>query len=182
MQFVESHEYRVERCYFKSDLDVAHNEDIFSSYDSSRGLLTDTLIDGCNSPTGWCVLIETSAEGVSEGCQTIRVDALNWSTGAFAAYDNARDVLFLRCRARDSHRPCGGGRGEPRSNSLTYGAGPGLPAVGPVNVRFEECEHHGLINPGNMFWDKNRMLSAVTREVDFVPLSPVLLTGGVFDL
>jgi hypothetical protein len=172
-----SDEYKIERSYLFSDRDRAWNNSVFISRDSSRGFLLDTLINGCNAPSGRCVVITTTEQGSSEGCQVIGCDALGWSAGAFFVGGNVTGALFLRCRARDSYRPCGAGRGEPPSNSLLYAV---LPSASGVQV--EEGQHFNLVNPDNLFWDRARLLAEQSEEVDFVPLAPLELAGGVFDL
>jgi hypothetical protein len=155
-----------------ADVDVAWTEDSINAFDVSRGTMDRVLIDGNNSPSGWATIIETSTTGLTEDFVVTDCDAVNWSNGSFASYDNADDTIFRRCRARDSYTPLPQGRGLPSSNSLCFGAGPGS-----QRTRLEDCEYFNLVNPTNLTWQNANFSLIDIASVDFTPRAAIVLAN-----
>jgi hypothetical protein len=159
VQFARCEKSQLENFYARNDINVAHTEDNVSVWRSDGCTIRRGLIAGNNSPSGMGVMFEHSNEGLCED-----VDVSRFSNGAFAAYPG-RDIIFRRCRARDSYRPTP--RGEPKSNSVVFAASPEA-----ERVRVIDCSYFAHVNPKNVVWERSRFSTLELALRDFPPAAP----------
>ena len=93
VQFVNSPRGTLSHFYSFCDNYNSHPEDIVNLGNSPDCLIEYGLIDGCNSPSGVAVIIETG----SSNARVQFVDAVNQGNGCFATY--AAGTIWETCRA-----------------------------------------------------------------------------------
>ena len=159
IQFDNCHEILLDRFSCRNG-ESSWPEDVVSVFECTGSILIERgLLDGCNCPTGWGVMIEHTPDAIVRG-----VDCLRMGNGNFAAA-GARSVavLFDSCRARDSIAK-NQGRGIPTSNCLGFGS-----INGATRTAFRSIVYWNLGNPTNIAWDRSTMRDFEFRMLDFSP-------------
>lgn len=187
VQFDKCRDARLEDFSCENDGATSWPEDNINCYACLNPVIRRGFIHGNNAPSGIGVLIENGEGG--EGGLIQDVDVVYWANGAFSAADDARSVVFERCRARDGLGPTATstsagktdyrGRPTPSLEAWLGNQDRGVPMsgqegffaynVGRPDIVFRQCSYANLPKAPNLAWDQDRMALAEFEEVDFTP-------------
>jgi len=193
VQFDKCRQALLEDFSCENNGDTSWSEDNVNCFGCVDPVIRRGFIHGNNSPSGIGVLIENGEGGGGGLVQD--VDVVYWANGAFSAAENARGVVFERCRARDGLGPAASStnlgqsdyRGQPIPSLETWlgGQNRGIPLsgqeaffayeTGAADIVFRDCSYANLPKAPNLAWDQERMTVTEFEQVDFTPRTSLKL-------